>query len=112
MNKIDFENGSVIKGVETKCKSIRGKKREIGLDMIDTFFDNMTDTEITKIFEEASEAYDKSWLPKNQNSFYSCQYCGKDGHIILCNDLIGRSFCPACKSKAEKEFLNNYLEDK
>jgi len=75
------------------------------LKKIDDWFDNITDEELNKIFEESEVAYKSSWLPKNQNSFYRCQYCGKDGHIILCNDLIGRCFCPECKDKAEKEFL-------
>ena len=78
---------------------------------VDNYFDSMTDEEGEKFFSEAHTDYIKSWLPENQNSFYKCIYCREDGHITLCNDLIGRSFCPACKDRAEKEFLGYKIEE-
>ena len=75
------------------------------LNDIDEHFKNITEEELIKLIENGEKGYKQSWLLDNQNSFYSCLYCGKDGHITLCNDLIGRCFCPECRDKAEKEFL-------
>ena len=60
----------------------------------------MTDEEFEK------ESIESPWHPSKQNSFYLCWYCGENGNAHLCTDGMGRGFCPECREKAEKEFLD------
>ena len=76
------------------------------LKAIEDHFDNLSDEQIDKVFEDGHNAYELSWHPSKQNSFYTCWYCGKDGNAHLCTDGIGRGFCPECRERAEKEFLD------
>ena len=79
------------------------------LQLIQDHFNKMTDEEFIKecghlfIKEENIES---PWHPSKQNSFYLCWYCGKDGNAHLCTDGMGRGFCPDCRERAEKEFLD------
>lgn len=79
------------------------------LKAIEEHFANMTVEEFEEkcghlFIEEGS--VESPWHPSKQNSFYSCWYCGKDGHAHLCTDGMGRGFCPDCRERAEKEFLD------
>jgi hypothetical protein len=84
------------------------KKGNIMLKDLRNYFDNMPEEELEKLSNDTTEQYEKSWLPENQNSFYACWYCGKDGHAVLCKDGIGRGFCPKHRKRAEKEFMRKY----
>lgn len=79
------------------------------LQLVRDHFDKMSDEEFEKecgclFIEEGST--ENTWHPSNQNSFYLCWYCGKDGNAHLCTDGMGRGFCPECRERAEKEFLD------
>ena len=76
------------------------------LQSIVDHFDNMSDEEFAEKFLVDKDNVDSSWHPSKQNSFYSCWYCGKDGNAHLCTDGMGRGFCPDCRERAEKEFLD------
>lgn len=78
---------------------------EKDLKAVEDYFNNMSDEELKEFFDKNEKAYEKGWLPENQTSFYPCWYCGSPGHAVLCNDGVGRGFCPGCREKAEKEFL-------
>jgi len=67
---------------------------------------NISKEELDKLFEEGHKQYELSWHPSSQNSFYLCWYCGRDGNVHLCTDGIGRGFCPNCRERAEKEYLD------
>lgn len=81
------------------------KKSEDTLKIMEDWINNLTKDELENILKEAEVKYENSWLPENQNAYHICMYCGKDSHMILCNDLVGRSFCPECRDRAEKEFI-------
>ena len=79
------------------------------LKKIEEHFANMTNEEFEKecghfFIDKGSK--DSPWHPSKQNSFYLCWYCGKDGNAHLCTDGMGRGFCPECRERAEKEFLD------
>ena len=79
------------------------------LKLVSDYINNMTDEEFEKecehLFIEKGST-ESPWHPSNQNSFYFCWYCGKDGNAHLCTDGMGRGFCPDCRERAEKEFLD------
>jgi len=60
------------------------------MDNIDKLFDDMTDEEFEKIIKDAEIGYTKSWLPENQNSFYTCIYCGKDVGLLVALRFINQ----------------------
>jgi len=68
--------------------------------------DNMSDEEFAGKFLVDKDSIDSSWHPSKQNSFYLCWYCGKNGNAHLCTDGMDRGFCPECRERAEKEFLD------
>jgi len=79
------------------------------LKLVADHIENMTNEEFEKecghLFIER-DSVESPWHPSKQNSFYSCLYCGKDGNAHLCTDGMGRGFCPDCRDRAEKEFLD------
>ncbi len=73
------------------------------------YIDNLSDEEVAKLFANATEQYEKSWLPETQSSLHPCWSCGEDGHAVFCKDGIGRNFCPNCRQRAEKEFMRSHI---
>jgi len=76
------------------------------LQLFQKHLDNMSDEEFAEKFLVDKGSIESPWHPSKQNSFYLCWYCGKNGNAHLCTDGIGRGFCPECREKAEKEFLD------
>jgi len=73
---------------------------------IEEDIDNMSDEEFSEKFLVDKGSIDSPWNPSKQNSFYLCWYCGENGNAHLCTDGMGRGFCPDCRERAEKEFLD------
>ena len=73
---------------------------------IEENLNNMSDEEFAEKFLVDKDSIESPWHPSKQNSFYLCWYCGKDGNAHLCTDGMGRGFCPDCRERAEKEFLD------
>jgi hypothetical protein len=102
---LDFKKGLANLTDEEKLQLSTEEK----LKMVADYIDNMTDEEFEKecghIFVDKGSK-DSPWHPFKQNSFYLCWYYGKNGNVHLCTDGMGRGFCPECREKAEKEFLD------